>query len=36
VFAQALPGGVQPSPDHSRSYPQWLGQRPDADNDAGP
>jgi hypothetical protein len=28
IFAQALPGGVQPSPDHSRSYPQWLGQRP--------
>jgi hypothetical protein len=36
VFAQALPGGVQPSPDHSRSYSQWLSQRPDADNDAGP
>jgi hypothetical protein len=36
VFAQALPGGVQPSPDHSRSYPQWLGQRPGADNDVGP
>ena len=30
VFAQALPGGVQPSPDHSRSYPQWLGQGPGA------
>ena len=28
VFARALPGGVEPSPDHSRSYPQWLGQRP--------
>jgi hypothetical protein len=28
VFAQALPGGVEPSPDHSRSYLQWLGQRP--------
>jgi hypothetical protein len=36
VFAQALPGGVQPSPDHSRSYLQWLGQRPGAGNDAGP
>jgi hypothetical protein len=28
VFAQALPGGVEPSPDHSRSYLQWLSQRP--------
>jgi hypothetical protein len=28
VFAQALPGGVEPGPDHCRSYPQWLGQRP--------
>ena len=36
VFAQPLPGGVQPGPDHSRSYPQWLGQRPGADNDAAP
>jgi hypothetical protein len=35
VFAQAVPGGVQPSPDHSRSYPQWLGQQPAAGNDAG-
>jgi hypothetical protein len=35
VFAQALPG-VQPSPEHCRSYPQWLGQRPDADDDTGP
>ena len=30
VFAQALPGSMQPSPDHSRSYPQWLGQQPGA------
>jgi hypothetical protein len=30
VFAQALPGGVQPGPDDSRSYAQWLGQRPGA------
>jgi hypothetical protein len=36
VFAQALPGGVKPSPDHSRSYLQWLGQRLGAGNDAGP
>jgi hypothetical protein len=35
VFAQALPGGVELSPDHSRSYLQWLGQRPGAGNDAG-
>lgn len=36
VFAEALPGGVEPGPDHSRSYPQWLGERPGADNDTGP
>jgi hypothetical protein len=36
VFARAVPGGVEPSPDHSRSYLQWLGQRPGADSDAGP
>jgi hypothetical protein len=24
VFAQALPGGVEPGPDESRSYAQWL------------
>jgi hypothetical protein len=30
VFAHALPGGVQPGPDDSRSYAQWLGQQPDA------
>jgi len=28
VFAQALPGGVVPGPADSRSYAQWLGQRP--------
>ena len=27
VFAQALPGAVQPSTDESRSYGQWLHQR---------
>ncbi len=27
VFAQALPGGVEPGPDDSRSYAKWLGQR---------
>jgi hypothetical protein len=25
VFAQALPGGVEPGPDESTSYAQWLG-----------
>jgi hypothetical protein len=34
VFAQALPGGVQPGADESRSYAQWLGQRPGAESDA--
>jgi hypothetical protein len=34
VFAQALPGGVAPGPAHSRSYTQWLGQRPGGDIDA--
>ena len=28
VFDQALPGGVEPGTDESRSYAQWLGQRP--------
>ena len=28
VFDQALPGGAQPGTDQSRSYAQWLGQRP--------
>ena len=26
VFTQPLPCSVDPSPHHSRSYPQWLGQ----------
>ena len=30
VFAQALPCGVEPGPDESRSYAEWLGQRPRA------
>jgi hypothetical protein len=34
VFAQALPGGVEPRPDDSRSYAQWLGQQPGAESDA--
>src|SRR5262249_54401140 len=28
VFAQDLPGSVQLGPDSSRSYAEWLGQRP--------
>jgi hypothetical protein len=35
VFADPLPGGVEPGPDDSRSYAQWLGQRPVAGSDAG-
>jgi hypothetical protein len=35
VFAQALPGGVEPGPDESRSYAEWLSQRPGGENDAG-
>jgi hypothetical protein len=34
VFAQALPGGVEPGPAESRSYAEWLSQRPAADSDA--
>jgi hypothetical protein len=34
VFAHALPGGVELGPDQSRSYAEWLGQRPCADSDA--
>jgi hypothetical protein len=30
VFAQALPGGLEPGPEQSRSYAEWLSQRPDA------
>jgi hypothetical protein len=28
VFAPALPCGVEPGPDDSRSYAEWLYQRP--------
>ena len=34
VFAQALPGGVVPGPADSRSYAEWLGQRPGTGRDA--
>ena len=35
VFAHPLPAGAEPGPDESRSYAQWLGQRPSADTGAG-
>ena len=35
VFAHPLPGGVIPGPDQSRSYAQWLGQRPGPSHDPG-
>jgi hypothetical protein len=35
VFAQALPGGVQPGPEESSSYAQWLGQLPATEGGAG-
>jgi hypothetical protein len=31
VFAQALPGSVEPGTDESRSYMEWLRQRPGAE-----
>jgi hypothetical protein len=34
VFAQALPGGVEPGPDESRSYAEWLCRRPSAESHA--
>ena len=34
VFAQALPGGVEPGPDESRSYAEWLGWPPAAESEA--
>ena len=35
VFAHALPGGMQPGPDDSRSYTEWLRHQPGAGSDAG-
>jgi hypothetical protein len=35
VFARPLPAGVQPGPDYSRSYAEWLGRPPGAESDAG-
>jgi hypothetical protein len=34
VFAQALPSGLQPGPDESSSYAQWLSRPPGADSNA--
>jgi hypothetical protein len=34
VFVHALPGGVEPGTDNSRSYARWLCRQPGADNDA--
>ncbi|MGO9218141.1 MAG: hypothetical protein ACLP5E_10305 [Streptosporangiaceae bacterium] len=34
VFAHPLPGGVEPGPDDSWSYAEWLCQRPGAGSDA--
>ena len=36
VFARALPGGMVPGPADSRSYAEWLGQRPSAGGDPPP
>ena len=30
VFAQAMPGSTEPSPEESKSYAEWLCQRPGA------
>ena len=35
VFAETLPGGVEPGTDDSRSYAEWLCQWPAAGSDAG-
>ena len=35
VFAHALPGRMEFGPDETRSYAEWLGQRPGAGSDAG-
>jgi hypothetical protein len=35
VFAQALPGTVEPGPDESSSYAEWLCQQPGAESCAG-
>jgi hypothetical protein len=32
VFAQAMPGSAEPGPEESRSYAEWLCQRPGAES----
>jgi hypothetical protein len=34
VFAHALPRSMEPGLDESKSYAEWLSQRPGADTDA--
>jgi hypothetical protein len=34
VFAQPIPGGLEAGPRESRSYSEWLGQRPGDESDA--
>jgi hypothetical protein len=36
VFTQPLPAATKPSLNNSRSYAQWLSQRPDTDHHASP
>ena len=35
VFAQAVPGGVEPGTDDSRSFAEWLCQQPGTGSDVG-
>jgi hypothetical protein len=35
VFARALPGGVEPGPDESTSYAEWLARQQGAESHAG-
>ena len=35
VFAQAVPGSVEPGPDESRSFSEWLCQQPGTGSDVG-
>ena len=34
VFAHPLPAGIQPGPDHSRSYAEWLVRPPGVESEA--
>ena len=35
VFAQAVPGGVEPGTDDSRSFAEWLCQQPGTGSEVG-